>query len=433
MAKYNFNLRDWSSTKETPINLVIRWNNKRLVFPTNERINPKFWNLKTQSVKEKAQIPEFPEFNTRLDRIKSRAKDLFRRFQNDNDQRQPSFDELREILYTGFSDKNTPQKINLFQFFDQFINESKNKVNEKTGKMFSSATIQTYQNAKTVLQAYQTAKRIKINFNSIDLDFYIDFTEYLTKEKRYSTNTIGKHIKILKTVLNEATERGINESIAFKSKRFRVITEKTESVYLSERELQELYNLDLSDDTKLERVRDLFIVGCWTGLRFSDFSKIQPENIIKNKDGEFLEIETQKTREPVVIPIHWTVKEILNKYNGTTQNSLPRALSNQKMNAYLKKIGETKEIMQELTTHTKTKGGMNVSKMVKKYELITTHTARRSFSTNAYLDGVPIITIMKITGHKTEKAFMRYIKITPNEHAKILQLHWQRKQGLKVV
>lgn len=76
----------------------------------------------------------------------------------------------------------------------------------------------------------------------------------------------------------------------------------------------------------LDRVRDLFLVGCWTGLRFSDFSRIAPENI----KGDFIEIETQKTAEPVVIPIHTTVKQIMKKYKGKYPNSLPPAISNEK-------------------------------------------------------------------------------------------------------
>lgn len=103
----------------------------------------------------------------------------------------------------------------------------------------------------------------------------------------------------------------------------------TEAIYLNEDELNELLMLDLSENKRLEKVRDLFIIGCWTGLRFSDLSVLQMNNF----KGDFLEVEMEKTGDKVSIPIHHTVKGIMQRYE--TENHLPRALSNQKMNLYL--------------------------------------------------------------------------------------------------
>lgn len=108
-------------------------------------------------------------------------------------------------------------------------------------------------------------------------------------------------------------------------------------------------------------------------------------------------------------------------------NSLPPTLSNTKMNLYLKDLGALIESLDTKVSTSITKAGKNITTTNKKYKLLTTHTARRSFATNLYLDGVPSYTIMRITGHRTEKAFLRYIKITPNESAKVLQLHWKKK------
>lgn len=215
------------------------------------------------------------------------------------------------------------------------------------------------------------------------------------------------------------TDRGINQKLDFKSKRFKVTTEDTESIYLNEAEIQKLNDLSLKDKIKLERVRDLFIVGCYTGLRFSDFTQIKAENI---KDGYF-NIRTQKTDEFVSIPIHPMVKAIMMKYENEYLNSLPPSISNQKMNEHLKKIGEMAELNDYVIT-SQTKGTLRVETKSKKYELITTHTARRSFATNLYLSGFPAISIMKITGHKTEKAFLRYIKMKPQENAMKLKKFW---------
>ena len=147
-------------------------------------------------------------------------------------------------------------------------------------------------------------------------------------------------------------------------------------------------------------------------------------------DGQ-IKVKTIKTGETVVIPIHWTLKAILQKYAHTAKG-LPRPFSNQKMNDYLKDVGEAVKINDKIL-HTHTKGGLKVQAITLKHKLMTTHTARRSFATNLFLSGFPAISIMKITGHKTEKSFMKYIKISQEENAKLLQLHWNKKVKLKVV
>ncbi len=434
MAKFNFNLREAGTSTETAIHLVIRWNNNRLVYPTKESIYPKFWESDPdkrnyQRAKETKTFPEHPEFNARLNFLESSAKDVFRQYQNDNENKLPSIEEFRDLLNKKLNPEAETIKLDLFRFTEKFIEESRVRVNEKTGKTFSKDTIQIYRNTLQVLRNFKQLKRKRIDFDTIDLDFYHDFTEYLTKDLGFANNTIGKHMKTLKTFLNEATERGLSTNLSHKSKRFRVIREDTESIYLTESELAEICALDLSDNPRLDRIRDLFIVGCWTGLRFSDFSNIQPENI----KIEEIELETQKTGETVVIPIHPTVKKIMAKYKGKYPNSLPPAISNVKMNQYLKELGHMVESLHAKTSTSITKGGLNISTNRKKFELVTTHTARRSFASNLYLSGFPAISIMKITGHRTEKAFMRYIKITPNENANLLRLHWQEKQRLVAV
>jgi integrase len=111
------------------------------------------------------------------------------------------------------------------------------------------------------------------------------------------------------------------------------------------------------------------------------------------------------------------------KHNG----ELPKALSNQRMNKYLKEIGEKMECLNVDFSKSITKGGKEITTNYKKYELLVTHSARRSFSSNLFIDGIPAQTIMKITGHKTEQSFMQYIKITPKENANLIKSHWEKK------
>ena len=436
MAKFNFNLREAQlnidNPTETPIYLVVRWDNKKLVFPTEETINPKYWQFdKTKGDYQRAtntkRFPAHSELNSRLNFINSTADNVFRCFVNDNN-RQPTVEELRDLLNRDINKKieTKETKLDFFGSIERFIVDAKNRTNDKTGKLLNEVTIRIYKRSRDLLIEFSKTKKKKIDFNNIDLDFYYDYTAFLTTKKKFSTNTIGKHIRTLKIFLNDATERGLNSSFAYKSKRFKIQGEPTDSIYLTETELQDIYNLDLYHNPRLDKVRDLFLVGCWTGLRFSDFSTITPENI----KGDFIEIETQKTKNKVTIPIHSTVKAIMNKYKEKYNNSLPPSISNAKMNEYIKEFAkEVPSLKDAITSKTYTKGGLNITKNFNRYELITTHTARRSFATNLYKDKVPAYTIMQITGHKTEKAFLSYIKVTNDEHAKILQSHWEAKEN----
>jgi integrase len=216
--------------------------------------------------------------------------------------------------------------------------------------------------------------------------------------------------------MGEAKSRGVLVCNDFESDYFFNPQEETDSVYLTEEELKLIEKLDLSNDLKLDRTRDLFLIGCYTGLRFSDYSILSIEHI---KD-KLIEILQTKTRNKVAIPIYPVIQQIRAKYN----DALPRAITNQKMNQYIKDFAKKIPALEALVTVTSTKGGDKKSETFPKWSLISTHTARRSFATNEYLAGTPVVTIMAITGHKTEKAFLRYIKLTSTEHAKLLKKYW---------
>ena len=136
-------------------------------------------------------------------------------------------------------------------------------------------------------------------------------------------------------------------------------------------ELEKFEKLDLSASPRLEKVRDLFLIGCYTGLRFSDFTQIKPENIITEKS--IIQVRTQKTGERVSIPLHRTVKKILAKYD----NFLPKAYTNQVMNRYLKDVASLAGLKETVET-TITRAGKVEKTPSKKFDLVSTHTARRS-------------------------------------------------------
>ncbi len=426
MAEVNFYLRETTPNKVTAVMMFFSFRNNRFKIGTVDKINTKFWDSENQRAKQTKGFPTYPEFNTGLQNKTNIALDVYRSYLNDNEQQQPTPDHLKELIKAKLlADKNKgheqPETItyNLLNFVELFIKEC------ETGKRLSDKgtpiqpnTIKIYNTLKNNLEAFKKEKRYNLSFENIHLAFFEDYKDYMTFEKKYATNTLSKHIRVLKSIMNDAVERELTKT-AFTGKRYKAKTEQTETVYLDKSELKKLYELDLSKETRLERVRDLFLVGCWTGLRFSDFNDISPKNI----KGDFIEIKTKKTKKTVIVPIHKYVREIMKKYKGLTENSLPPTISNQKMNEYLKDVAKKAEF-NELVSLQFTKAGKEVISTVAKHTLISSHTARRSFATNMYLDGFPTISIMAITGHTTESSFMKYIRVTPKEHAEKLKQHW---------
>lgn len=412
------------SKTETSIFARLSFSGFQLKYYTPEKINPKYWNKESQLAKQTDKFKEYPEFNQRLKQWKTEVSNTYRKWINNHQGTVPTPKVLKPFLDKEVKKIETQndQSKTFLGFFAEVVNSTKIgiRLQPKTGKPYSKATIQVYENTLNRLKAFGERNKRKIDFETINLDFYSDFTSYLTKQLKLASNTVGKDIKTIKTILNEATERGININLQYKSRKFSVTSENTESIYLNENELKELRELDLSMNRRLDNVRDLFLIGCYTGLRYSDYSILRPEQM---KEG-YIETTQVKTGDAVVIPIHHEVHRILSKYGG----HLPKSISNQKTNEYLKDIGKQVSVLNTKASKIYTKGGEKINRTYQKWELLTTHTARRSFATNEYLAGTPTLTIMAITGHRTEKAFLRYIKLTPNEHAKILSIHWQKRQ-----
>jgi len=279
---------------------------------------------------------------------------------------------------------------------------------------FSKQTIYAYKGTYKNLIQYQNQRNITLTFQMIDMDFYNDFINFL-KVKKYAPNSIGCRIKLLKKFLNEASDRGLPVRDDYKKKGFSKVSEETVAVYLNEAELMQMYRLDLSKSPKHAVVRDLFLIACYTGLRFSDLSKLTHENF--NADNT-ISVKTVKTGTDVVIPVHPVVRAIMNKYD----NKLPKTPDNQLFNERIGEVAESAKI-NEIVCRELTKGNERIKKSVEKHELVSSHTARRSFATNAYLRDVPALSIMKITGHKTEKSFMGYIKMSQKDNALKLQTH----------
>jgi hypothetical protein len=233
----NFNLRKASSEGLTPINLVIRYNNQKLVYPTGEHICPKYWqDDKTKKNYQRAKASSFnsyAELNSRLDNINNTVAEIFRKYKNDHQHNVPSPKVLKELLDIALSRKSQPVR-SLVAFIKKFIEDAKTRRNNKTGKPISNLTIKKYQTTLNHLLSFSKKTGSRIDFEDITLHFRHQYIDFLSTEYNMATNSIGKDIVVIKAFLNAATEAGINKHMHYKSNNFTALSEKSDSIYLTE-------------------------------------------------------------------------------------------------------------------------------------------------------------------------------------------------------
>lgn len=409
--QFNFYLKDIHSVNPTPIYLQSKFDYERLVLTAGEKILPFHWDFEAKRAITKFNRSEYSMMNDWLDKIEMAAKDHYRtcRLQGIS----PTAVTIKAFLEEKFNLNpkppviiEQPVKLSLLGFIDKFTESQKGDKLE--------STIKVYKTAKKHLINFANLHGMKdIQFEDINADFYDKYVQYLNS-LNFAKNSVGKQIKILKTFLNNATDKGINTNLFFKTKLFKKPSEEVDKIFLTDEEIQRIYELDLTDEGSIEATRDLFVLACYTGFRFSDFSTLKREHI----DDKFIIKKTLKTKAKVVIPIHTVVRRILEKYNY----ELPHCIANTHANGQLKEIAERAKINTDIEV-IKTIGGKFDRKVYKKWELVCTHTGRRSFATNSFLAGVPAISIMMITGHATESVFMKYISIDELANAEHIQSH----------
>jgi integrase len=427
--KVKFYLKESKSTEETWIYCLLRYQNKKVKHYTNRKIHPKHWNSNLQEVRK--SHPNSAELNHWLKSIKILVANLDLEWTKKYSPTGvvPIISEiyLKDSLDKYFTkttkeEREDDNKKSFWGYYNQFLSRMKNgtRVHLSKGTPMASKTISQFDNLKRHLENYQRVKKTTIDFDKIHLTFYNEFVEYLTTKLNLAPNTIGKLITNLKVFLREAFDEGVTTNNIFANRKFRSNSSLSDTVYLTPTEILEILNLDLTKNKKLEKVRDMFIVGCYTGLRFSDIISIRPEAI---NDG-MIELTQVKTKERVAIPIISEIQKILIKYDY----SMPK-ISNQKFNEYLNEVAKMCESLKTEVTKEAIQGGRRIIIKKPKYEFITSHTARRSFATNEYMSkGLSVRDIMAITGHKTEKSFYRYIRQTPKENAERIAIIWKERE-----
>lgn len=365
------------------------------------------WDDSNQRIRKKNKLPHL-KHNKLISNVLTWLND----FDNDCISKgfKPSYTDVKNHYNAYYTKGEHKKKLELFEFIDDFILRAQEEPNPNTGKLVSKGTLTTYTVTKNFLKRYHDEVE-NIGFDSITLDWYYDFIDWSNKQG-YTINTLGKHIKTLKTFLNRAVELGLTNNIDFRSRRFMVVSEDADDIYLNSDELSLLYHKDLTKFEKHDIVRDIFLIGCYTGLRISDFNRLKDHNIKKVNNVRMITIKNKKSGRQVALPIHPVVEQILVKHDGIPSGKV----NDTTVNKLIKDVAEWCGI-DEVVYKTTTRGKLKVDEKYLKHELVKSHTARRSFCTNAYLNGVDSLDIMALSGHTTEKSFKKYIKVTPEQIA----------------
>lgn len=249
--------------------------------------------------------------------------------------------------------------------------------------------------------------------DSIGMEFAENFVHYLRADAGLMQNTVKGHLERMNAMIHKAMLYGYPVDNTYKE--IAVEEEEVAAVFLSMTEVTRIYYFNGLTRFQ-EEVRDHFILGCLTGLRYSDYSRLNESNF--DKDTNTIRIKTKKTGTVVTIPMHRFVREIIRKYDY--QLPKPRCIQyfNRAVKDIARKVGLNEPILWERTVGTEI-----IRKEMQKWEMISSHTARRSFATNMFLQNIPTYRIMMITGHKSESSFFKYIRVTREENATTLQGH----------
>lgn len=421
------NIKFYAKTKSNPVNLNIRFYHGRKIecyAPSNILIDPKLWSNKLQDLKKLVDRETKDHYQPKINHLRNEIIKRFNEdFSNGDEINSLWLKNLVSEIYKRPSDEND-YRIFLIPFIKKYIEESEHRINPKTGKKIAYRTIQKYRTTLKQIQEFEQYQKAKFKITDVNLSLHKDFTTYLKLEMNYSNTMIEKIISQLKGFIKGAKEKGYDYNTDIESSKFTFRRDETIETYLNEKEIDIIYNLDLTENERLNNAKSLFIIGLRTGLRISDLKRIN--QFLFSKD-RIIVSATEKTGATVEIPLHPQVKAVLKERNG----KLPRIISEQRFNDYIKEIcklaGFTEQILgykRNPDTNRKERG------YFPKNELVSSHICRRSFASNLWgkLDHK---TIMQVTGHKALSSFEKYIRISQSEKVEKLAEYWEQQNELK--
>ena len=303
------------------------------------------------------------------------------------------------------SDKINPLNI-VLNYFDYFINKYQKHPTPSTKKVIKPVSMGSYKSSRKNLELFLNANKLyNFTFDDINEDWYYDFVEFLN-EKGFTLNYVGTIIRKLKTIMKSAFSRDVTKCTEFQKPYFIAPSEIVNLPYLTEEEIEKISNLVILDDAD-RNIRDIFVIQCYAGFRIEDLLKqLKQPNIIEQSGRKFFYTKQGKTGGEIWIPINEKIRKVISNNNG----KLPFYVHQNEINERIKSICKKAKIDYDYSIE-RTYRNITVVETKPKYKFIATHTARRSFCTNAFMANVPVHHIMSISGHKTEKIFLNYVKV----------------------
>lgn len=405
-------------TENVPIFADITFNGRRIFFFSGHRVDASKWDIEKQKVKRNnfnAKGESATDINGRLDKIRVAVDAVFTRM-NVNGIPFTTVNVRDELKSELDEEKSAPRK--LTDYYAQFIEE------ECKNGTWAKGTIAKH---RTMIEHLNGFRR-GLYFEDITSDFMNRFVQYLltkapskSKKDKLTNSTVTKMIKTFKWFMNWATRKKYNRILEYRDYTPKLkgasTTDKTNIIALSMPEFLTLYNMEI-DKPYLRRVRDVFCFCCATSLRYSDVHNLKWSNI----HDDAIEIVTIKTNDPLIIPLNEFAKGIIEKYreNESISDYVLPVISNQKYNDYLKELGKLAGFDQPITkVYYRDCNREEIT--LPKYEMMTSHVARKTFVTIALYLGIPAEIVRTFTGHKDAKVMERYFKFNADQQRQMMQ------------
>jgi len=401
--------------ENVPIRMRVVYKGQRVEFTTGYRIDVAKWDADKQRVKNGCTNKlkqSASEINADLLKYYTDIQEIFKEFEVQDviptpEQLKDTFNE-RHKQYEPEAEpekEEIPQSVIFEKAFKQFIRECGSQ------NSWGNATYEKFNAVKNHLSDFDK----NLSFEALTESKLMNYVNYLRSSLNMRNTTIDKQISYLKWFLRWSTKKGYNTNREFEDFKPKLKSTKKKVIFLTWKELNQLRNCEIPETKKyLERVRDVFLFSCFTGLRHSDIYNLRKSDIKENH----IEITTIKTADSLIIDLNNHSKSILDKYKDAhfeNDKALP-VISNQKMNDYLKELAEIAEI-DEPVREVYYKGNERVEEVTPKYALLGTHAGRRTFICNALSLGIPPQVVMKWTGHSDYKAMKPYIDIADDIRA----------------
>ncbi len=396
--------------ENVPIRMRVNFASQRIEFSTGYRIDAAKWDADKQRVKNGCTNKlkqSAAEINASLLGYYTEIQEIFKKFEVDEVMPKPEqIKEAFNALHRPAEEEAKPSKKkkategnDFYKVFDEFVRDC-GRQNDWT-----HSTYEKFAAVKNHLSNFREG----LNFEFFDEKGLNDYVAYLREVKDMRNSTIGKQLAFLKWFLRWAFKQGVHQNNAYDTYKPKLKSTQKKIIFLTWDELTKLREFEIpANKQALERVRDVFLFQCFTGLRYSDVFNLRRSDV----KGEHIEVTTVKTSDSLIIELNNHSKAILDKYKDVVfeDDKVLPVITNQKMNDYLKELAELAGI-DEPVRQTYYRGNERIDEVTPKYALLGTHAGRRTFICNALALGIPPQVVMKWTGHSDYKAMKPYIDI----------------------